>query len=99
MNVLITGASSGFGQLLARRLAAAGHAVFGGARRKAEPADGFPMLPLDVRDDESARACVAAVERQAGSIDVLVNNAGYSHEGALEELTVEELKAIFETNF
>jgi NAD(P)-dependent dehydrogenase (short-subunit alcohol dehydrogenase family) len=99
MTVLITGASSGFGHLLARRLAAAGQTAFGGARRTAEPADGFPLLPLDVRDEASVRAAVATVEREAGSIDVLVNNAGYSHEGALEELTVEELKAIFETNF
>jgi short-subunit dehydrogenase len=56
-------------------------------------------LPLDVRSDDSVRACVAAVFSRAGGLDVLVNNAGFELAGALEELSFEEAKAQFETNF
>jgi NAD(P)-dependent dehydrogenase (short-subunit alcohol dehydrogenase family) len=98
MVVLITGASSGFGQLLARALRERGHAVFGTSRSPEKSSDN-PLLPLDVRDDASVAACVRQVEAAAGPVDVLVNNAGYVHEGPLEELTIDELRAIFETNF
>ncbi len=47
----------------------------------------------------SVRACVDQVPQAAGPIDVLVNNAGAVHEGPLEELPMEDLQAIFETNF
>jgi NAD(P)-dependent dehydrogenase (short-subunit alcohol dehydrogenase family) len=57
------------------------------------------MLPLDVRADESARACVEAVVNRTGRLDVLINNAGYELAGALEELSSEEAQAQFETNF
>jgi NAD(P)-dependent dehydrogenase (short-subunit alcohol dehydrogenase family) len=98
MRVLITGASSGFGRLLAALLARRGHTVFGTSRFAAAATD-FTVVPLDVRDDESVAACVNAVRQGGGDIDVLVNNAGYVHEGPLEELSVEDIKAIFETNF
>ncbi len=57
------------------------------------------MLPLDVRTDDSVRACVEAVSSRAGRLDVLINNAGYELGGALEELLTDEAKAQFETNF
>jgi NAD(P)-dependent dehydrogenase (short-subunit alcohol dehydrogenase family) len=57
------------------------------------------MLELDVRSDDSAQACIEAVQSQAGCIDVLVNNAGIVIFGALEELTIDEARAQFETNF
>jgi NAD(P)-dependent dehydrogenase (short-subunit alcohol dehydrogenase family) len=98
MRVLITGASSGFGRLLAALLARRGHTVFGTSRFAAAATD-FTVVPLDVRDDESVAACVNAVRQGGGDIEVLVNNAGYVHEGPLEELSVEDIKAIFETNF
>lgn len=98
MVVLITGASSGFGQLLASQLRSRGHRVFGTSRRP-ESAPGQDLLPLDVRDDASVAACVDQVRALAGPVEVLVNNAGYVHEGPLEELTIAELQAIFETNF
>lgn len=98
MVVLITGASSGFGQLLAAQLRSRGHQVFGTSRRPAADA-AAALLPLDVRDDASVAACVAQVRALAGPVDVLVNNAGYVHEGPFEEMTIEELKALFETNF
>jgi NAD(P)-dependent dehydrogenase (short-subunit alcohol dehydrogenase family) len=99
MVVLITGASSGFGQLLARTLRARGHTVFGTSRYAGSPADEAPLVPLDVRSDASVAACVRQVEAAAGPVDVLVNNAGYVHEGPLEEFSIDELRAIFETNF
>ena len=57
------------------------------------------MLALDVRDDDSVGACVNAVTQRAGRLDILVNNAGYELAGALEEASVDEAKAQFETNF
>lgn len=99
--VLVTGASSGIGQAIARTLAQRGHAVFGTSRRPTAPANttGVQMLPLDVRSDESVRACVDAVIGGAGRMDVLVNNAGYVLAGAIEEATMEQAKDQFETNF
>lgn len=99
MVVLIAGASSGFGQLLAARLRERGYQVYGTSRRPGSAAGAEPLLQLDVRDEASVAACVARAREEAGRIDVLVNCAGYVHEGPFEELTSEELKAIFETNF
>ena len=57
------------------------------------------MLPLDVRSDDSVAACLSAVSGLADRLDILVNNAGYELAGALEELSLDEAKAQFETNF
>ena len=99
--VLITGASSGVGQSTARLLSQRGYNVFGTSRHpaSAETITAVEMLPLDVRSDDSVRACVEAVSSRAGHIDVLINNAGYELAGALEELTAEDTRAQFETNF
>jgi NAD(P)-dependent dehydrogenase (short-subunit alcohol dehydrogenase family) len=98
--VLVTGASSGIGAAIARRLAKDGYRVFGTSRKaSASTVDGITMVSLDVCSDESVRACVAAVLRETGRIDVLVNNAGHLLAGAIEEATLEEAKAQFETNF
>lgn len=99
--VLITGASSGVGQATARLLSQKGYKVFGTSRNlsSAEPMLNVKMLALDVRDDDSVMACVKAVSGEVGHIDVLVNNAGYELAGALEELSLDEAKAQFETNF
>ncbi len=99
MVVLITGASSGFGQLLAARLRAQGHTVFGTSRNPDGAGDDARLLRLDVRDDESVRACVAHVREVAGPVDVLVNNAGYVQEGPFEEVSIDDLQAQFDTNF
>lgn len=107
--VLITGASTGFGKATADHLASRGMRVFGTSRRApSEPvppegkavgdAGGVTMLNLDVRDDESARACVESVMAIAGRIDVLVNNAGYGLAGAFEETSLDEARAQLETN-
>jgi NAD(P)-dependent dehydrogenase (short-subunit alcohol dehydrogenase family) len=99
--VLVTGASSGAGQATARLLSQRGYQVFGTTRNPAvaEPIPGVEMLALDVRTDDSVRACLNAVTRMAGRLDILVNNAGYELAGALEEVSVDEAKAQFETNF
>lgn len=99
--MLITGASSGNGQATAQLLAQQGHQVFGTSRNPAgsEKALSYKMLALDVCSDESVTACVKSVLEQAGRIDVLVNNAGYEQGGALEEVSIDEAHAQFETNF
>ena len=99
--ILITGASSGIGQATARLLAQRGHQVFGTSRKpaNAKKIANVEMIALDVCNDDSVTACVKTVLDQAGRLDVLVNNAGYELAGALEELSLEEAKAQFETNF
>src|SRR5262245_46422358 len=99
--VLITGASSGVGQSAARLLSQRGYTVFGTSRHPttADPTPAVEMLPLDVRADDSVRACVEAVVNRSGRLDVLINNAGYELAGALEELSSEEARAQFDTNF
>jgi NAD(P)-dependent dehydrogenase (short-subunit alcohol dehydrogenase family) len=99
--VLVTGASSGVGQSTARLLARENYKVFGTSRNPGivEAIPGVEMLPLDVRADDSVRACVEAVSSRAGHIHVLINNAGYELAGAVEELTSEETRAQFQTNF
>lgn len=99
---LITGASSGIGEATAERLAKAGYRVFGTSRRATPAADQrlFEMLPLDVNSDDSVEALVQEVMRRAGRIDLLVNNAGFGVAPAgAEEVTIEQAKSIFETNF
>src|SRR6266568_4309382 len=96
---LVTGASSGFGQATATRLASQGFQVFGTSRAPA-PSDSVPyeLLSLDVRSDQSVQACIETVLHRTGRIDLLVNNAGYAQGGALEENTVSDAQAQFDTN-
>lgn len=97
--VLITGASSGVGQSTARLLAQKGYKVFGTSRSSSRIESAFEMVPLDVRIDDSVASCVKSVLDRAGRIDVLINNAAYELAGALEETSLEEAKAQFDTNF
>ncbi len=98
---LVTGASSGIGEATAKRLATAGYKVYGTSRRGAHPGQqSFAMLPLDVTSDESVEAAVRELIRQEGRIDLLVNNAGFGVAPAgAEESSIDQAKAIFETNF
>jgi NAD(P)-dependent dehydrogenase (short-subunit alcohol dehydrogenase family) len=103
--ILITGISTGLGRALAQEALAAGHRVVGTVRQekaKAEfetlkPGEAFARV-LDVRDYSAVERTVADVESSVGPIDVLVNNAGYGHEGLVEESPMEELIQQFEVN-
>lgn len=96
--VLVTGASSGIGGAIAEAFAQAGWRVFGTSRRAQPERAGVEMLQLDVRSSESVTACVAQVLDRAGRIDVLVNNAGVMHLGIAEETTIDDARAVLETN-
>ncbi len=97
--VLVTGASSGLGRATALLLARQGYRVYGTSRRPSADLDGVQMLVLDVREDTSAAEAVRNVLEQTARIDVLVNNAGYVLGGAIEETSIDEAKAQFDTNF
>jgi NADP-dependent 3-hydroxy acid dehydrogenase YdfG len=100
--VLITGCSSGIGRATAELMAANGHRVYATARRLDSIADltdrGCRTLALDVTDEQSMRAAVAAVEQAERAVGVLVNNAGYSQSGAVETLDMDDIRRQFETN-
>ncbi|WBC14815.1 oxidoreductase [Micromonospora sp. WMMA1998] len=101
--VLITGTSSGIGRATVRRLARRPDlTVYATARKVDAIADladaGARLLPLDVTDEASMRAAVAAVEAAHGQVDVLINNAGYGEYGPVEETPMDRVRAQFETN-
>jgi NAD(P)-dependent dehydrogenase (short-subunit alcohol dehydrogenase family) len=103
--MLITGVSTGLGRALAQEALAAGHRVVGTVRSDAALADFEKLEPgraigrvLDVTDDDAIVRVVAEVEKNVGPIDVLVNNAGYGHEGIVEESPLDELRQQFEVN-
>jgi NAD(P)-dependent dehydrogenase (short-subunit alcohol dehydrogenase family) len=100
--VLITGCSTGIGRATAERLARAGMTVYASARRPESIEDlkgaGCRTLALDVTDEDSMRAAVEEVERAAGGVGALVNNAGYSQSGAVETVTLDDVRRQFETN-
>ncbi|HUJ61391.1 MAG TPA: SDR family NAD(P)-dependent oxidoreductase [Kofleriaceae bacterium] len=96
--ILVTGASSGIGRACAELLAARGHRVFGTSRKGGEGSSGVTMLAMDVDDDASVAAGVAKVVDLAGRLDVVVNNAGFAIAGAVEDTSVAEARAQFETN-
>jgi len=103
--IVITGVSSGFGRALAKAALAAGHRVVGTVR-SVEAKSAFETLDvdrafarvLDVTDFEAIDGVVADVEHSVGPIDVLVNNAGYGHEGILEESPLAEMRRQFDVN-
>jgi NAD(P)-dependent dehydrogenase (short-subunit alcohol dehydrogenase family) len=100
--VLITGCSTGIGRATAERLAGSGHTVYATARKPDSIADleakGCRTMALDVTDEESMRAAVAAIEEAEGAVGALVNNAGYSQSGAIEDVSMESVRRQFETN-
>jgi NAD(P)-dependent dehydrogenase (short-subunit alcohol dehydrogenase family) len=100
--VLITGCSTGIGRATAERLAGRGFPVYATARRPDSIADlaarGCRILALDVTDEASMQAAVETVTAEHGAVGALVNNAGYSQSGAIEEVPLEDVRRQFETN-
>ncbi|MFV3317619.1 oxidoreductase [Pseudomonas sp. MNR3A] len=103
--LFITGVSSGFGSALAQAALAAGHRVIGTVRNDGAltafqtlDSERAHAVILDVTDFARIDAVVAQVQALHGPIDVLVNNAGYGHEGIFEESPLEEMRRQFEVN-
>ena len=106
--VLITGCSSGIGKYTALEMARRGHRVFASMRnlesarfiradaQKAQLT--LEILQLDVTDPASVTNAVQQVVREAGPVDVLVNNAGVGSAGVVEDYTDQEIRSVFETN-
>lgn len=103
--LLITGVSSGFGRALAQEALAAGHKVVGTVR-SVEAKREFESLSanaafarvLDVTDFDAINGVVEEIEASVGPVDVLVNNAGYGHEGVMEESPLAEMRRQFDVN-
>lgn len=103
--ILITGVSSGFGRALAQEALASGHKVVGTVRSQQAKRD-FESLSassafgriLDVTDFDAIDGVVSEIEASVGPIDVLVNNAGYGHEGVMEESPLSEMRRQFDVN-
>lgn len=111
--VLITGSSSGFGELFVHQLLEKGHTVLATMRglagknaEKAEKlkkaAEGKPgslhLFELDVTNETSVESAVRLAVEQAGQIDVVINNAGYGVVGFSETVTTEQLHKVFDVN-
>lgn len=102
---LITGVSSGFGHAFAQAALDAGHTVIGTVRNaeahhafEALHTDRAHAIRLDVTDFDRVSPSVSAAVEAWGPIDVLVNNAGYGHEGTLEESSLDEMRRQFDVN-
>src|SRR5947199_1089643 len=94
---LVTGVSSGIGREIAQLLAERGARVFGTVRdpKSAKPIHGVEIVRMDVTDDASVSEAVQGIVQKAGPVQILVNNAGYSVTGALEETSIEEAREQF----
>jgi NAD(P)-dependent dehydrogenase (short-subunit alcohol dehydrogenase family) len=103
--MLITGVSSGFGRALAEEALAAGYRVVGTVRSE-QAKQSFEALNatsafgrvLDVTDFDSIGDVVNEIEANVGPLDVLVNNAGYGHEGVMEESSLADMRRQFDVN-
>jgi len=106
--IIVTGSSSGIGLESSLLLARNGYITYATMRslekdtsiKTAVQKESLPIrvVQLDVTDDNSVKNAVDHIISEAGRIDVLVNNAGYSLGGALEDLSMEEIKSQYETN-
>ncbi|KAJ5669654.1 short chain oxidoreductase/dehydrogenase [Penicillium macrosclerotiorum] len=103
---LVTGASSGFGSLIAENALKAGHRVLATARNPAKAAQEHPQVAslggqwvrLDVTSRDTSMQVTQAIQKNGGKIDVIINNAGYGLLGSIEDISEEELDLQFQTN-
>jgi NAD(P)-dependent dehydrogenase (short-subunit alcohol dehydrogenase family) len=102
---LITGAGRGLGLAITEAALAVGHQVVGTVRHERDRVAFEALAPsrahafiLDVADHARTPEVVAAIEAEVGDVDVLINNAGYGHEGALEESPLDALIRQFDVN-
>src|SRR5271154_4732045 len=108
-SVLITGTSTGIGLSTALTLGRAGHKVYATMRNPARAPElgekaAQEKLPIkisvmDVDSDESVKNGIASIQKDAGDIDVLVNNAGVEANGSIEELHLADFRRVMETNY
>ena len=108
-SVIITGTSKGIGLETALAFAKAGYKVYATMRNpKTAPTLqqrckdenlSISIMAMDVDSDESVEQCIAAILKENGPVDVLVNNAGIERHGSVEELTLSDFKSVMETNY
>lgn len=100
--VLVTGASAGIGRATAIYLAQNGYNVYGAARRttKMEELKSFGIKPisLDITKDDSIISCIDTINKEAGGVNILINNAGAGYYGALEDMPIADAKYLLEVN-
>ena len=99
---LVTGASSGMGEEIARTLHKLGYTVYAAARRTERLEQlatiGIHALTMDITDNESMTSGIEKIITETGHIDVLINNAGYGSYGAIEDIPMDEARHQFEVN-
>ena len=108
-SVLVTGATDGLGRATAILLAEHGYRVFAGGRSSERRAElerlarekslSLETLEMDVTSDASVDAAIAEIERRAGPVAVLVNNAGIAIGAVIEEISIDDMRKQLETNF
>ena len=99
--ILVTGASSGFGLLIATKLLESGHKVIGTSRNPEKYAAKLPfkMIALDLDSEQSISTLPERLFKEIGQLDILINNAGFLVTGIAEEIPIELGRKQFETNF
>jgi NAD(P)-dependent dehydrogenase (short-subunit alcohol dehydrogenase family) len=97
--VIVTGASSGFGELIADLMAKQGHQVYGTSRaQQPDKPSGVKMRVLDMTSKDAVRHCIEGIYEETGKIDILINNAGISHLSLAEEMALEDIDQMIATN-
>ncbi|MEX1308134.1 MAG: oxidoreductase [Eubacteriales bacterium] len=100
--IWVTGASSGIGKAIAKKMLEDGHIVYASARRAEKMADlkeaGAWVLPLDITDEAQAKKASEAIQKAHGGVDVLVNCAGFALNGSVEDVPIKQAKGEFDVN-
>jgi NADP-dependent 3-hydroxy acid dehydrogenase YdfG len=113
LEILVTGASSGFGELIAKTLAKAGHRVHASMRGPCDrnltaasrlrtwaqaESVALNVVELDVTDQDSVARAIASIEGMIGHLDVVINNAGTGGMGIVEAFSIDQMQAMFDVN-